>query len=487
MAFCFGAAPEVAAFMVAYRLANLLRRLFGEGNLQSGFSPHFETLRGENLKNAFLFYRDSAFSLSLVLTALVIAVECFLWSLLRLLTPEWREIVQLTMWMTPALPFICLSSLNAALLQCQKKYFAPAFAPVLFNLVWIVFAIMSRSIWVLSIGVSFAFAAQWGATALQVRKELKGHLTLGEWFRPKMFSLDAKKIALPMAFGIVGAGAMQMNSALDAVFARMADLSGPTYLWYAIRVQQLPLALFGIALSGALLPPLARAMREGDLSRYRTLLSGALRQVASLMVPCAFGLFALGGSGLNLLYGRGHFSSTDIQETLYCLWGYGLGLIPSSFILLLAAGWFSKKSYGAPTVASLSSVALNVILNALFVFGFGWGAVSIALATSISAYLNCALLLRNQSLESGFWRFVAKVIFAGSVAALLSLIGGEWLGSGTLALFRGEAVNFSRNPVDQIVQFAGMGGIFLGSFLAVARALRLHEVFMLLQRSAEES
>jgi putative peptidoglycan lipid II flippase len=484
MAFCFGVTPELAAFMVAYRLANLLRRLFGEGNLQAGFAPHFETLKKENPKNAFLFYRDTSFSLFALLTVLVLATLLFLSSLT--LTPSWQQIIHLTMLMTPALPFICLSSLNAAFLQCQKRYFAPAFAPVLFNLVWILFA-FPQSIHILSLGVVLAFAAQWSLTAIQARKELKGHLTLAEWFTPHFFSLDLKAIALPMALGIFGAGAMQINSALDAIFARLADLSGPTYLWYAIRVQQLPLALFGIALSGALLPPLARASAAGDLAHHRTLLSGALRQTTSLIIPCTFALFALGASGLNLLYGRGHFSSPDIQETLQCLWAYGLGLIPASFTLLLAAGCFSKKSYGLPTLASLLSVALNIALNALFVFGLGLGAVSVALATSISAFLNCALLLRKQDLEPGFWPFVAKVSLASSIAALSSLFIGEWLGDGTLAFCRGELIAFSRSPLDQVVQFASAGLIFLGSFLAMAKALRLHEVFMLLQRSAKES
>ncbi len=349
MAFCFGGAPEIAAFMVAYRLANLLRRVFGEGNLQSGFVPHFEMLRGESIQKALCFYRDSAFSLSLLLFFLVLGIEGVLWLLLGVLSSGWREIAELTMWMAPGLLFICLSALNSALLQCQKKYFAPAFAPVLFNGVWIAFALLSASCSIfaairwLSLGVTVAFAAQWIATAIQVRKEVRVHLDWKEWIRPHLFSPEWKKIIRPMALGVIGIGAMQINSALDAIFARIADLSGPTFLWYAIRVQQLPLALFGIAISGAVLPPLSRAMREGHLDRYKSLLSGALRQAAALMIPCAFGLFALGASGLNLLFGRGHFSSYDLRETLLSLWAYGIGVVPASFILLFAAGCYAKK------------------------------------------------------------------------------------------------------------------------------------------------
>jgi len=285
----------------------------------------------------------------------------------------------------------------------------------------------------------------------------------------------------PMALGVMGVGAMQINSALDSIFARIADLAGPAYLWYAIRVQQLPLALFGLALSGALLPPLSRAMREGNLERYRNLLSGSLRQAAALIIPCAFGLFALGAPGLNLLYGRGDFSSADLRETLLCLWAYGIGVVPASFVLLLAAGCYAKKSYGSPMFASLISVAVNVLLNAFLVFGLHWGAVSIALATSVSAWLNCAILARGQRIEPSFWRYLAKVATAGAGAASLSVACGQWLGDGTLEICRGEFFSFSRDPAWQIVQFAAMGLVFLASFLAIGQALHI------LQRPTTES
>lgn len=485
MAFCFGGAPEIAAFMVAYRLANLLRRVFGEGNLQSGFVPHFEMLRGESIQKALCFYRDSAFSLSLLLFFLVLGIEGVLWLLLGVLSSGWREIAELTMWMAPGLLFICLSALNSALLQCQKKYFAPAFAPVLFNGVWIAFALLSASCSIfaairwLSLGVTVAFAAQWIATAIQVRKEVRVHLDWKEWIRPHLFSPEWKKIIRPMALGVIGIGAMQINSALDAIFARIADLSGPTFLWYAIRVQQLPLALFGIAISGAVLPPLSRAMREGHLDRYKSLLSGALRQAAALMIPCAFGLFALGASGLNLLFGRGHFSSYDLRETLLSLWAYGIGVVPASFILLFAAGCYAKKSYGSPTFASLLSVALNIALNACLVFVFQWGAISIALATSASAWFNCALLARQHRIEPGFFGHLAKLTACAAAASAMTLACGQWLGDGTVAICSGDPFSFSRNPIEQIVQFGGMGVVFLGSFLGIARMLRLQEVFAL--------
>src|SRR3989344_3473976 len=309
IAFCFGSSAEIAAFMVAYRLANLFRRLLGEGNLQAGFVPHFESLRLESPERAAHFYRDTFFSMSLGLVGAVLFLETLLAGARFFVPPDWQEIISLSMWMAPGLFFVSLYALNASLLQCQKKYFLPALAPVFFNLVWIVFAFWVKDLpqkeamfW-LSIATTGAFGAQFLATVF-----VKKGLGLKEWLKPQFFSSEWRALLKPLLLGILGISAVQLNSALDAVFARIADPEGPAFLWYAIRIEQLPLALFGIALSGALLPPLARAVKAGDMARYKEMLERGLKQAAVFMLICTFGIFSLGEVGINFLYGRGDFS-----------------------------------------------------------------------------------------------------------------------------------------------------------------------------------
>ncbi|MBM3183935.1 MAG: murein biosynthesis integral membrane protein MurJ [Chlamydiae bacterium] len=480
MAFCFGSSPKIAAFMVAYRLANLFRRILGESSLQAGFIPHFEALRKEHPKEAFLFYRDTAFSLAVLLLGVVFGLEIVLFSIEGHLTQGWKEIAILTEWMVPGLLFICLFALHNSLLQCQKKYFSAAFAPVLFNGVWIVFAITKGSIQFLSFGITIAFFAQWLLTAFKVKKEWGTILNWQEWFRPKLFSLEWKKIIGPMVLGILGVSAMQINSAVDAIFARIADPQGPAFLWYAIRVQQLPLALFGIALSGALLPPLSRAMQEGDFSRYKELLVISLKRGTVLMVPCMFGIFALGPSGLNLLYGRGGFSSEDVRQTLLCLWAYGIGLIPAAFTLLLATSFYAKKAYKKPTFATCFSIGMNLGLNALMVFWLQLGAVSIALATSLSVLINCAILFSKTEIGSDFWRYFVKVFIGGGFAAFFTMGVGLFLGDGTILICLGEEFLFPHSFSIQLMQFGVLATVFAGSFLAVAKVFRVEEIFVLL-------
>ena len=378
--------------MVAYRLANLLRRLLGDGALQGGIVPQFEQVRAsEGEKGAALFCRDLSFTL-----------VCLLLVLLTL--GGWvarqvsGDIAFMTASMASGVIFLSLYALNSAILQCQKKYFLPALAPAFFNVVWIASALMLRgeplreAMFALSGGIVAAFVCQWLLVALPTFKWMSKEMLFRDWFSPRLFSEKTRQILSPLLLSMAGIGAAQVNSALDAIFTRLADPSGPVYLWYAIRVQQLPLALFGIALSSALLPPLSRAFQEGNSSRFQELLSSGLKRASALILPCSFGLIALAEPGLDLLFGRGDFLASDVGRTVHCLWAYAIGLIPMVYVLLLANSFYARKDYRTPMRASLTSVACNISLNALFVFGFGWKETGIALATSLAALLNCALL-----------------------------------------------------------------------------------------------
>ncbi|MDE3045881.1 MAG: murein biosynthesis integral membrane protein MurJ [Verrucomicrobiota bacterium] len=474
MAYCFGSTPEVAGFMVAYRLAYVFRRLFGEGNIQAGFTPHFEQLRAASPREGALFYRDMAWSLGLMMWLIIAVLEGGLALFCHFWLGDWREIASLSMWMLPALFFLCLYSLHSALLQCQKKPFWAAAAPIAFNAAWVVSACLasgtSHAMQILAIGVTLGYGLQWLLTGVQVRKELK--LSWLDRLKPRLFSADWRAMLKPMTLGMIGVGAVQINSALDAIFARLAEPSGPAYLWYAIRLQQLPLALFGIALSSALLPPLARAMRDGALERYRQLLKGALQSSLTLMLPCTFALFALARAGINLLYGRGDFSPADVQATAICLWAYAPALIPSVFVLLLAQGFFAKKSYAIPTRSSVIAMGVNIALNALLVFGLGWGAASIAVATSVSAWVNCWILSRT--LTAPMPKNVSRLLVCSAVPAI--------------AVFSLDAAwPLERHFVGQLWQFIANGTIYLGGLLGLAKILGVQEIFELVRKKSPVS
>lgn len=501
MAFCFGATPAIAAFLVGYRFANLMRRLFGEGSLLAGFSPHFETARKESPEKAAVFFRDLFASLSFFLLALIGVLEFGLYSWWKWggSSVDTQEILSLTMLMLPGVLFICLYALFSALLQSEKKYFLPGIAPVMFNVVvlaaiwWVRDWASMEAMVGLSLSVVVAFFFQWLMVIPSAFQFLRPHLTLRQWLQAKLFSSELRHMASAIALTVIGVGAVQINAALDTVFARFASLSGPAYLNYAMRLYQLPLALFGISLSSALLPPLARAIQGGALDHYQRLLRFALNRSFSLMMPCTVGILVLGGSAVNLVYGHGEFDLDATLNTVICLWGYGIGLVPAVFVLLLAPAFYAEKDYRTPLYASLLSVALNTALNGFLVFGLEWGASSIALATAVSAAFNCQYLASKLTKKIGpifdrgtLWSF-AKTSAAALIAGGVTLaLGSFLLGDPSIKIFLHEpSLFFPRELFDQVLHFAILGGAFVLIFFSYAWMFKIQEVLELLGLSKE--
>lgn len=469
MAFAFGTEPAVAALMVAFRFSHFFRRLLGEGALQMAFIPHFEKLRGENPQKAAAFFRSLTWLLCLVL-CLIISATILLLLLLYFFcdfSPDNREILFLTALLMPGLFFICLYGINASLLQCENHYFTAGIAPVGFNVIWIAGALLLKGLssaeampWLCAFVVC-ACAGQWLMTVPTVWRLLKEQIaTLFHFDRP-LITPEIKKFIVPLFLGIIGVAATQINSTVDPLFARYADSAGPAYLWYAIRLEQFPLALFGIALSSALLPPLARAIQANQLEKYNQFLNDSIRISILLMLPMMFAYLIAGDTCVNLVFGHGDFSSDSTAETTRCLWAYALGLIPASLTLLLAPAFYSLHDYRTPMISTCISVASNLILNSFFVFSLEMGSASVAYATSASSWINFfilawALKLKvNTSISRSFFAsFFLTLLFclvgAFNVVAIDHLFYG---GNQFLTLLNGETPHLTRQFSGQIGRF----------------------------------
>lgn len=491
MAAAFGTTPTVAAFWMAFRFAHLTRRLFGEGALHAAFVPHFEALRKEEPKQAARFFFDLSMGITLLLLLLAFAAEGVLggFFLFSNMSPSSLEVVKLTMLMLPALVFISLYALNTSLLNCERSYFLPSVAPSFLNGVWVVAVFclwyfgVKEAMEKLAMILVFAFALQWLVTLPPVYRYLRQELKEGKPFAGK----EIAALIRPFLLSLIGVAATQINSALDALFARAADPEGPAYLWYAIRIQQLPLALFGLALTGALLPPISRAIQNKDRAQYLFFLNFALRRVAVLMIPLTIGLVIGGFSGVNLIYGHGEFSAQALLKTTSCLFAYALGLVPMTAVLILAAACYAQKEYKEPAFLSLGCVALNIALNALFVFVLHMGAISIAVATSFVAFVNAllliALLKRKEGLSlSGSGTPILKT----AVATLLAGLTTMWLShvafsdNTWLVLLGSKLAAFPRRLPLQMAVFLFNGVCYSLLFLAIAYLLKIQDVFELL-------
>lgn len=483
MAYAFGTQSVVAALLVAFRFAHLLRRLLGEGAMQTALIPHFEELRTHDKQRAGRFFCDLASSLTLLLIILIAVIMLGIGSLLsaNVFSEGNAEIAWLTLLMMPSLLFICLFGINASLLQCEKSYFIPSAAPVVFNLFWILgiactfFLPTPNAMSFLSLFIVAACFAQWAITLPRVYALIKQygitHLCRGS----KLFSADVWRLGKPLALGIIGVGASQINNALDAVFARWADAEGPALLWYAIRLQQLPLALFGIALSGALLPPLARALKANLMPQFRSFLNFALVRTLALMIPITAMLFLLGDQCIALIYGHGKFTNASVVGTTQCLWGYSAGLVPMAIVLVLAPAFYAKGDYKTPSMAATASMGLNIGINTLMVAGLGLGAGSIAFTTSISAWVNMAWLLivlaRTQMFRPDMQQY--GLILSATFIACLGVIGTEYLLGEPKAflILQGQIPDYEFPFLKQIVQLGAESLIFIGIF-ALAKGFK---------------
>ncbi len=458
MAFFFGTSASIAAFLVALRFAILLRRIFGEGALLNGFIPHFERERSIDPKRGALFFRDVFFSMLVCLVVLIGAGELMLY--------QWIDsspIIYLIMLILPGVLFVCLFGLCSGLLHCEKYFFLTGVAPVAYNVIWL------SAVWVfrndlpesvaigLSLSITLAFFSQWLMTVPKTASFLFQHLSWRECLKARLFSLEIRKMFSSLSLGVLGVGAAQINTALDTIFARLSSLEGPAYLNYAIHLQQLPLALFGIAISSALLPPLSRAYQAEDKTLSCTLLNSAISNAMLFILPCTGGIFALGRVSVNLLFGRGDFTPLSTLHTTECLWGYGIGLAPMVLALLFAPAFYAKKDYWTPTLASLCSIALNLFLNFLFVCWFHFGSASLAYSTSIAALFNAALLYRHLPFKVSIstWKIGISSFIASAVAIIFDRVMIQ--------------DSFPRLFADQLIQFFTLFTIFSGFFILMNR------------------
>lgn len=487
MAFYFGTSSSLAAFFVAFRFVYLARRLFGESLLHQGFIPHFEEKRQNDQKLAALFFRDLFWTLTVFLSGVGICSALGLYLV-------GGQTAHLASLMLPGIAFISLFGYCTGLLQSEKSFFLPSVSPLFSNIIWILGVMIFRhylpnqAMIGLSITLTIAFFCQLAAIFPKVWSYTKKHLTIAEVFQPLLFSAEIRKLVVPLLLGIVGVAAVQINSAMDGIFARFAHQEGPAYLWYAIRIQQLPLALFGIAFSSALLPTLSRTFQRGEVDEYFQILSYARKKTFALATPCVFGILALGLSSVNLLFGRGDFSSQALIQTTWCLWFYGLGLVPMAFVQIYAPAFYAKKDYRTPMLGFASATCLNLIFNALLVFVFKKGPASIALSTSLASAYNLWYLTRKLTRPKEKFHSSWRVVYCCLAASLVTIaVGYLFVGDATLLLSQ-PMQTFSCDLMTQMKQFFILTAVFFASLYVFARVWKskdLLEIYSFVSRVAQ--
>jgi len=433
-AYYLGTGRGADAFIIAYIIPNLLRRLTGEGAMTAAFIPVFTQVKKEKSeKELWKFANAFFFDLTLVMAVLAVLGVVLSPLLVKIIAPgfwdiegKWELTVFLTRIMFPYIFLISLAALAMAILNSFHKFFVPAFTPVLFNLA------------IISLAVLFASKAEEPAFVFAVGVVLGGFFQLAFqlpflWRRGMRFKLSfsfthpaVRKAAKLMVPGIFGAGIIQINLAISRMLASVLEEESVSSLYYATRVQELTLGIFSIALSIALLPTLSELTAHRDILGLKRILIFSFKLIFFVTIPAMVGLLVLSRPIIQVLFERGAFDAQSTAMSASCLFFFSFGLPFISGVKILASAFHSLKDTKTPVIVAffvmISYISLSwILMRPLRVGG-------IALALSISSVLNLLLLffLLERKIGKIEWkRFSASALKSSFSAAVMG--GAVWL------------------------------------------------------------
>lgn len=444
----FGASATAAAdaFFVAFRIPNLMRRLFAEGAFAQAFVP---VLSEYKTRHSHAEVRDLAAHVGGALGGTLLAVTAVgvlaAPLLVMVFAPGFvgdAEKYALTVDMLritfPYILFISLTAFAGGMLNTYGRFGVPAFTPVLLNLSLIGAALLAapyfdRPVMALAWGV-------FAAGVVQLAFQLPFLRQLGLLVRPRLQRGHAGvrrilRLIVPALFGVSVA---QINLLVDTLIASFLVTGSVSWLYYSDRMVEFPLGVFGVALGTVILPTLSQRYAEGSREAFSQTLDWSLRATLALVVPAAVGLALLAGPVLTTLFQHGEFGAHDVRMASRSLVAYTLGLLGFVLVKILAPGFFARQDMRTPVRIAAIAMGANIALNVALVFPLAHA--GLALATSLSAYVNAGLLYRGLRREGmhrprpGWGGFALRLGLANLAMALVLILGRDelavWLEAG---------------------------------------------------------
>ncbi len=393
-----GAGMVADAFFVALKLPDLFRQLFGEGAFNASFIPAFTSaLASEGELAARRFAEEVVSMMVLWLGGLTVAGVLFMPELMVVLAPGFAAIpakfalaVRLTRITFPYLMLVCLAAAFAGVLNGLHRFAAAAAAPILFNLCTIA-ALLFLTPFVPTAGHALAYGVTISGMvqlALLAVAMARAGMAL-RLFWPRL-TPSVRLVMRRMGPGVIGVGVVQINVAVDTIVASLLKPGSVSVLYYANRVNQLPLGLIGVSVGTALLPVLSRQVRTGAaFSAHRTL-NRAIEFALALTLPAAVGLAVASVPIVRVLFERGAFTRADVTATAAALIAYAVGVPATVLAKVLAPGFFARGDTRTPVVVGVASLAVNLLFILALIGPLG--ATGIALAASFSAIFNATAL-----------------------------------------------------------------------------------------------
>lgn len=398
LAITLGAGPQADAFFVAFRLPNLLRRLFAEGSLSMAFIPVFAKTKEESLQKAFVVARSLQIWIIFLLSLIVFLGIIEANSLISLIAPGFKDkpqLFELTVTLTqiclPYIIFISSVALYMGILNSLDHFLFPALAPCILNLTLISFALFGHY-FKLNISKTLAIGVL-AAGILQALSQFPALKKTGFSFKGKikLFSQELKKIFLLTLPTILGSAVYQINILLITLLASFLPVGSISYLYYADRLVQFPLGVFGIAIGTVALPTFSSLLAQKKIKELEHNLSTAINLNLFISLPAAAGLMALSTPIIQTLFGHGSFTQADVELTAHALIAYSLGLPAFSLTKTLVSNFYAFEDTKRPVFISILSLFTNLTLGFLLMKPLKHA--GLALAVSFSSWLNIILLI----------------------------------------------------------------------------------------------
>ncbi|HTQ77451.1 MAG TPA: murein biosynthesis integral membrane protein MurJ [Burkholderiales bacterium] len=442
----FGAGLATDAFFVAFRIPNLLRRMFGEGAFSQAFVPVLAEARAQGSPGETRILIDAvATTLLLVLVAVtalgVAGAPLIVWATAPGFAADPAKFgltVSMLRVTFPYILFISLVALSAGVLTTWSRFAVPAFTPALLNVSFIVAAIGFADRFERPV-MALAWAVFVGG-ALQLALQLPALARVGmlpRWrFAPRHPGVG--RILGLMAPALFGVSVSQVSLVINTIFASFLATGSVSWLYYADRLMEFPAGVLGAALGTILLPSLSKHHASGSVDDYSRLLDWGLRLTLLLALPAAAALAVLAMPLIATLFHYGRFGAEDAWMTRQAVVAYSIGLVGMILVKILAPGFYARQNVTTPVKIGLLTLAATQLMNLAFILPLRHA--GLALAIGLGACLNAALLYRNlrrQGIyrpEPGWPRFAAKVALAVlAMAAALWLAmapAARWLAAG---------------------------------------------------------
>ena len=443
-----GAGLAADAFLVAFKLPNLFRRLTAEGAMTNAFLPVFSKIRAQQSREAALMLAaEVQIWLVLILSLIVLLAELFMPLVIGLLAPGFQDTparfeaaVQLARITMPYLPMISLVALWAAITNAHDRFFGGAVAPVILNVMLISGALMIPlvqsanlpSIWqgpqMIALPVALSVIAAGVGQMLLMQAKLAPISARPIWRLP-MVSEGGRQMWRNFLPAALGAGGLQLNLLVDMILASFLPVGAVSWLYYSDRVAQLPLGIIGIALGTALLPRLSKLEAENQQTAVPAELASGFKLAGLFGLPAAFAILILAEDIIGGLFGRGAFLASDVSAASAALMAYGIGIPAFVATKILQPAFYASGQPGTVLKISLSSVVFNVVASICLMQllrPYGLGHVGLALATSGAAWLvlnlQMFLLMRQKRLDKSAFIALTKPFLASVIMGLILVV-----------------------------------------------------------------